>query len=116
LNPKAALASDRACIPGGRIGDNYNNISSILTPEGADYWGGNVGFADGSASFEYDATADTQYGSGPDVETDRLFTRHKDSASNIDQLTDPDAAWDDTANALLGYTSVGYEDGDIASE
>ena len=69
-----------------------------------------------SASFEHEDLQDTQYGAGPAIEADRLFALDQDSAPDIDKLKDLNATWDDTANALLGYTSVGYDNHDIASK
>ncbi len=116
ISTQAVLIADRARIPGGRIGNDYNKIYSIHTTEDSEYWAGGIGRGDGSASFENENTQDTKYGVGPTIEADRLFALDQDSDANIDVIQDTDATWDDKSNALLGYTSVGYEDGDIASD
>ncbi len=115
INPREVLVSARARIPGGKIGNNYDKIYSIHTSEG-ESWAGEVGHGDGSTTFEKPSSLDTQYGNGPAIKADRLFAKDQDSIKKIDKLIDPNATWDDTANALLGYTSVGYEDPDIASD
>ena len=116
INTQAVLVADRARIPGGRIGDSYDKIYSIHTSEDDEEWAGSVGRGDGSAWFEQGSATDTKYGDGSAIEYDRLFAREQTGDRDYDQLIDPGATWDDTANALLGYTSVGYEDPDIASE
>ncbi len=116
INTQAVLLADRARIPGGRIGNNFDKIYSIHTSEDDEEWAGSIGRGDGSALFEQGSVTDTKYGAGSAIEADRLFAKDQDSNPEIDKLTDPSAPWDDTANALLGYTSVGYQDPDIASE
>ncbi len=115
INSRAVLLSTRARIPGGRISNRYEGIYSIHTKPNKD-WIGDIGFGDGSAQSATEDFIDTQYGNGPAIKADRLFAKDQDSDPEIDKLTDSNATWDDTANALLGYTSVGYEDPDIASD
>jgi hypothetical protein len=115
-NTQAILIADRARTPGGHIGDDYDKIYSIYTSEDSERWTGRVGHGDGSVSFENESTLDTQYGAGPDIKADRLFARDQDPGTQADVLADPSATWDDQSNALLGYTSVGYEDDDIAGD
>ncbi len=116
VDARAVLLSDRARIPGGKIGDNYDKIYSIYTSEEEQVWAGNVAFGDGSAGFITDTLVDTYWTNGPGVKADRLFAKDQDSSRKIGKLIHPKSTWDDAANALLGYTSVGYDDGDIASE
>ena len=116
VNTQAILIADRARIPGGRIGDNYDKIYSIHTDPDNGRWAGSVGRGDGSASFENESELDTKYGKGPTIEYDRLFSHSQDPGPQADILNTPGDTWDDESNALLGYTSVGYEDDDIASE
>ncbi len=116
INTQAVLITDRARILGGRIGNDYDKIYSIRTSEDSGRWAGSVGRGDGSAAFENESALDTKYGAGPTIEYDRLFSRHQDPGAQADILNVPGDTWDDESNALLGYTSVGYEDDDIASE
>ncbi len=116
ISTQAVLIADRARIPGGHIGDNYDKIYSVHTSEDDAEWAGSVGRGDGSASFDYQDTQDTKYGAAPTIQADRLFSLDQDTAPHIDILTEPNSIWDDKSNALLGYTSVGYEDDDIASD
>jgi hypothetical protein len=116
VNSMAVIAGDRARIPGGQIGDGYDKIYSIHTSEEDAHWSGGVGRGDGSASFVKEDLQDTKYGLGPEIKADRLFAKEQDPAPKIDTLEHQHESWDDTANALLGYTAVGYEDPDIASE
>lgn len=116
INTQAVLIADRACIPGGRIGDDYDKIYSIHTDKNSGRWVGSVGRGDGSVAFENESALDTKYGKGPVIEYDRLFSRHQAPGTQADILNAPGDTWDDESNALLGYTSVGYEDGDIASD
>ena len=115
-NHQAVLISDRARVSWGRIGAKYNSIFSIHTQENSMAWAGSVGRGDGGASFHYVDVHDTKYGSAPLIENDRLFSIYQDSSRNIDVLSYPGNHWNKTSNALLGYTSVGYEDDDIASD
>lgn len=115
IKSQAVLVADRARIPGGHIGDNYDKIYSIHTTPESEQWKGSIGWSDTRASFEREDPQDTAYGSAA-IEADRLFAIDQDSHRKIDKLTDPNATWDKESNALLGYTSVGYEDDDIASE
>ncbi len=116
INTQAVLVSDRARIPGGRIGDDYDKIYSIHTEEDSKAWAGSVGRGDGSTSFHFVDAHDTKHGSGTPIENDRLFSLDQDSRRNIDVISNPDHIWDVRSNALLGHTSVGYEDDDIASD
>ncbi len=116
INTGAVLISDRARAPDGRIGDNYDTIFSVHSNEDHNQWAGSLGRGDGSATFRYVDVHDTKYGSYPRIENDRLFSLDQDSSRNIDVVTVPDNPWGRESNALLGYTSVGYEDGDIASD
>jgi hypothetical protein len=116
IGTQPILISDRARVPGGRIGDDYDKIYSVHTSEDSETWEGSIGRGDGSASFETKDTIDTWYRRVSRIKADRLFAKEQHPDPDTDKLTSPNAAWDDTANALLGYTSVGYEDGDIASE
>lgn len=117
INTMAVLVADRARIPDGRIGDDYDKIYSIHSEEDSKTWAGSVGRGDGSASFHFVDAHDTKYDGATLIKNDRLFSLDQDSSRNIDVLADPYATtWNDTANALLGYTAVGYEDDDIASD
>jgi type II secretory pathway pseudopilin PulG len=116
INTQAVLIADRARIPGGRIGDDYDKIYSVHTEEDSKTWAGSVGRGDGSASFHFVDALDTKYDGATRIENDRLFSLDQDSGRNIDVISNPDHTWDVRSNALLGYTSVGYEDGDIASD
>ncbi|MEZ6192388.1 MAG: hypothetical protein R3C45_14020 [Phycisphaerales bacterium] len=116
INTQAVLVSDRARIPGGHIGDDYDKIYSVHTDEDDEQWVGSIARGDGSASFENEEALDTKYGSGSEIEYDRLFASQQSSDPRIDVLKDKTNPWDDKSNALLGYTSVGYKDGDIASD
>ncbi len=116
INSQSVVVSDRACIPGGNIGNNHDKIYSIHTSPVAQKWAGSVGRGDGSASFNAESTLDTRYGEVPEIEADRLFARDQDPGQNLDIMNKRSAQWDDTANALLGYKSVGYQDPDIASD
>lgn len=116
INTQAVLIVDRARIPGGWIGNDYDKIYSLYTNQSSEEWAGSVGRGDGSAAFENESMLDTKYDRGPVIEYDRLFSRHQDPGTQADILNVPGHTWDDESNALLGYTSVGYEDDDIASD
>ena len=113
INTQAVLVTDRAKLPTGTSSTDGNpdKIYSIFTSEDDEKWAGSVGRGDGSASFENEDDLDTKYGSAPNIESDRLFTRMQDG-TDYDLLSDDTASWDEKSNAVLGYQGVGYtEDG-----
>ncbi len=116
INTQAILIADRARITDGQIGDNYDGIYSIHSTEEQTGWIGAIGRGDGSAMYVLTDRTSSKYGAGANISHDRLFAMEQDPAPNSDELDHPDSVWDDTANALLGYRSVGYDDPDIASD
>ncbi len=114
INTQAVLVADRARLATGSTNGDHDKIYSVHTSEDDAEWAGSVGRGDGSASFEDEVGLDTKYGSSPNIEADRLFTRIKGSGE-FDIInttgTGTGTGWDEEANALLGYLGTGYEEG-----
>jgi len=112
---QTVLIADRARSQSSLISDNYGGIYSLHTDEDDAEWAGGIGFGDGSFQFKKESTADTRYSDDPLIKNDRLFAKEQSPKRKTDVIPSTET-WDTTANALLGYTSVGYEDPDIASD
>lgn len=119
INTQAVLVTDRGRKADGNSSTNYEEIYSIHTSEDDEDWAGSAGRGDGSASFENEDALDTKYGSGSNIESDRLFTVDQD-LPDYDILSDTSINWAtsmEDSNALLGYTSYGFDEtGDVISE
>lgn len=117
INTQAVLIGDRARLPGGTGNTNgdHDTLYSIHTSEDDEKWAGSIGRGDGSASFENENALDTKYGSGENIEADRLFTRTDAGGTEFD-VTSNTANWGtagDLNNCLLGYNGVGYNEGAV---
>jgi len=119
INTQAVLIADRARYSTGTVtAANYDKLYSIHTTEDDEKWAGSVGRGDGSAEFEQESALDTKYGSGGNIEADRLFTRLDAGGSEFD-ITDTTVTWEEKSNCLLGYSKAGYAettDGIVASK
>jgi len=120
INTQAVLVTDRGRQEDASTSNtDYDKIYSIHTSQDDEEWAGSAGRGDGSASFENQDGLDTKYGSGPNIEADRLFQDEEDTASQeLDITSDANGAtpWSDDSNALMGYEGYGYEDEDVVSK
>ncbi len=109
INTQAVLISDRARLTTGDTDGDHDKIFSIHTSEDDEKWAGSIGRGDGSAGFESEIAQNTRYGSGGNIEADRLFTQ-EDATGNEFDVTDTSITWDLKSNALMGYQGVGYNE------
>ncbi|MEZ6190001.1 MAG: prepilin-type N-terminal cleavage/methylation domain-containing protein [Phycisphaerales bacterium] len=112
INTQAILIGDRGRLTTGSAANDHDKIYSIHTSEDDEKWAGSVGRGDGSASFENESALDTKYGSGENIEADRIFTKADAGGTEFD-VTSNTANWGaagELNNCVLGYNGVGYED------
>ena len=110
---QAALISDRARRQSGD--SNYEDIYSVHTSADSKKWEGSVAWGDGAAAIESEAAMDIKYGKGPRIQLDRIFAVDQDSSGDYDITDASYTTWQDDDNAVLGYTDVGFDEGDIIS-
>jgi prepilin-type N-terminal cleavage/methylation domain-containing protein len=121
INTQAILIGDRARTPGTQSGTSsvgdHEKLYSIHTSEDDEKWAGSVGRGDGSASFENESALDTKYGSGENIEADRLFTRTDANGTEYD-VTSTTTSWGaagELNNCVLGYNGMGSTDDNNAT-
>ncbi|MEX0886120.1 MAG: prepilin-type N-terminal cleavage/methylation domain-containing protein [Phycisphaeraceae bacterium] len=90
LKTRAAVVSDRA------IYDDDSDIYSIHTQEGSNDWRGGIAWNDNHVGFETSHRQDTQYGNGPRLGGDHLFTEDPSAVTAMldgSGLSEANNAW-----------------------